>query len=715
MPLRRSLPARLLVLAILGSGCGTTRTAPSNPDIVITPERIAFPSTPVGSVSTASIALQNLGRASGELVVASFPSQPFGIADVPSSLNSGAAVTVDVRFAPTVQGEAIGSVEIRVDGVAHVIAFRGVGVSACEADAPCMSSTWNGSECVPTTLPDGIECASRCVASGRCAKGACVGELVACDDGDECTADFCSAVVGCAHAPVECAPAGPCQASQCVPGRGCVTSPVQDGVACGPATCSESKICISGACVSRPTPNGANCDFSPCQKGSCAGGTCVPSAPVTPLTFGAFKTFVDAGVVTDVVVDDRSATLITLGAEPVRAAETGFVQLPAEVRRCLSVDSRLSCVGVSREQAASGAPLLFEDRLVHLTPTGAIAWRLDLGALTVAPWDSQTWRPTRLRIASASRNAPDIVVLVELLPRADILSRCRAFAQLRVSSSGQVLESKRLTLPSALDACSHPHLAPSVSLHDGTVIVNVVLLGSVQGDPVGDEEGWDGLLIAYGADGGVRWTGAEALAGHELSVSDDIVAAFGRLSAYRASSGAVLYEAEADGTFWPSAVPALVRHGDVIGPSETPEGSYVTSSISRRVVDGGVVWRNAAGSRCRPQRAWLACAKWTAPDGADTDVVMLTETDVRVSSYECGGTNFLTALRNDDGGVAWSCPMPSAATVELGDEFLVTSTGGREGSQDAPLTIGRIKVSGLRRDLSGWCASGGGSTRQWAE
>src|SRR5205823_1332539 len=55
--------------------------------------------------------------------------------------------------------------------------------------------------CSNPTKPDGTSCNdnSACTTADSCHAGACTGAMVACDDGDPCTADTCIASSGCQH------------------------------------------------------------------------------------------------------------------------------------------------------------------------------------------------------------------------------------------------------------------------------------------------------------------------------------------------------------------------------------------------------------------------------------------------------------------------------------------------------------------------------------
>jgi hypothetical protein len=76
--------------------------------------------------------------------------------------------------------------------------------SHCTEPGPCQGSqgvSCGGGHCSYTTLEDGASCddANTCSSEDRCYRGYCFGVPRNCDDGEECTSDFCTAG-SCTHA-----------------------------------------------------------------------------------------------------------------------------------------------------------------------------------------------------------------------------------------------------------------------------------------------------------------------------------------------------------------------------------------------------------------------------------------------------------------------------------------------------------------------------------
>ncbi|MEY3014431.1 MAG: hypothetical protein RIT45_3166, partial [Pseudomonadota bacterium] len=136
------------------------------------------------------------------------------------------------------------------------------------------------------------------------------GQPAACDDGDACTTDACSALVGCQSKPVangtpcddgdacttgdacgnngcagsgDCDDGNPCTADVCAQDTGCqhfpTTDPCDDG-----DPCTKGEACSGGACVSGPKnpfccEKDADCDDGDgCSIDSCDGGGCKRTA-----------------------------------------------------------------------------------------------------------------------------------------------------------------------------------------------------------------------------------------------------------------------------------------------------------------------------------------------------------------------------------------------------------------------------------------------------
>lgn len=132
---------------------------------------------------------------------------------------------------------------------------------------------------------------SACTKNDRCSGGACVGEVVVCDDGIDCTADICDPGQGCLAMPVDsrCPSAGVCQNSVCTP-AGCEVHPAPDGQACGPVqACDTAQLCLAQQCVEIPVPLG---QLAPLSETTMIGplrgaGTFVRSGTTTFLYLGA--------------------------------------------------------------------------------------------------------------------------------------------------------------------------------------------------------------------------------------------------------------------------------------------------------------------------------------------------------------------------------------------------------------------------------------------
>jgi hypothetical protein len=136
-------------------------------------------------------------------------------------------------------------------------------VSACNPDTGL---------CEAQPAADGTLCpdANPCTTGEVCLGGACIVNLVGCDDSVSCTVDQCDPESGgCTHAPLDplCNDFVPCTDNTCDPTQGCVFTP-------GGGSCDDANPCTDDQCDPiegcSHTPNDAACD----DGVSCTVDTC---------------------------------------------------------------------------------------------------------------------------------------------------------------------------------------------------------------------------------------------------------------------------------------------------------------------------------------------------------------------------------------------------------------------------------------------------------
>jgi hypothetical protein len=200
---------------------------------------------------------------------------------LPQSLAAGSAIDLTVRFEASAAGSASG--ELLVSGVPVALQGEAQLPDPCAPSSACVATAFDADagRCLSHALADGTDCTSSnsCFVSAQCEGGACVGTLTTCDDHDACTLDVCGEG-GCAHldALPSCPrPADPCRVATCAPDAGCGDTEAPDGVACGPATCTEAHVCIAGQCVTRTPPMGVACLSADCALAD-AGCGAVPAS-----------------------------------------------------------------------------------------------------------------------------------------------------------------------------------------------------------------------------------------------------------------------------------------------------------------------------------------------------------------------------------------------------------------------------------------------------
>ena len=180
----------------------------------------------------------------------------------------------------------------------------------CDDHNPCTNDSCDpGTGCVhtPNTAPCNDE--DPCTTIDVCSAGECTGgELLDCDDGNDCTTDSCASEAGCLHAPLDtgncddndpctvtdtcslgncegsgafdCDDLDVCTEDSCVPFLGCDNAPLT-GTPCDDSNeCTTTDLCSNGQCFGSGAPD---CD----DGNACTTDVCVPpggclSTPLVP-------------------------------------------------------------------------------------------------------------------------------------------------------------------------------------------------------------------------------------------------------------------------------------------------------------------------------------------------------------------------------------------------------------------------------------------------
>jgi len=189
-------------------------------------------------------------------------------------------------------------------------AAEGICVSACGLDCDdknactvdlCVAATSVDAKasCSHTNGPDGEICTdgTLCTKGDTCLAGACEGNAVDCDDGSDCTVDWCHPAEGCKHderkggcddgdactigdtcvsggcapgKPQDCEDGNPCTTNTCDAATGCKKADA-DGASCSDGnTCTAGDTCKVGAC--EPGKQLVCDDDNPCTKDGCVAG-----------------------------------------------------------------------------------------------------------------------------------------------------------------------------------------------------------------------------------------------------------------------------------------------------------------------------------------------------------------------------------------------------------------------------------------------------------
>ena len=139
----------------------------------------------------------------------------------------------------------------------------------CALDTGCVNTPLTGTACT-----DGDACTS----GDHCSGGACVGDVIACEDGNPCTTDTCEPATGCSNVPVlgACDDGDPCTVGDACAGGSCTPGAelhCDDGDPC------TMDLCGAAGCTTLLAPDGAPCDdgdactaLDACAAGACEGG-----------------------------------------------------------------------------------------------------------------------------------------------------------------------------------------------------------------------------------------------------------------------------------------------------------------------------------------------------------------------------------------------------------------------------------------------------------
>ena len=167
---------------------------------------------------------------------------------------------------------------------------------SCDDDNPCTDDFCDPPLGCVNESDDGNHCADELVCNGLeiCTDGACLpGTPMGCDDGDACTDDSCSEVLGgCVHVTIDCDDGNLCTVDECEPDTGCVYHLLNcdDGVECTNGMCNP----LTG-CFFEGAGDGAECDSgNPCTLSDyCWTGVCQPAGPADSLCNDGAKCTID--------------------------------------------------------------------------------------------------------------------------------------------------------------------------------------------------------------------------------------------------------------------------------------------------------------------------------------------------------------------------------------------------------------------------------------
>lgn len=259
-------------------GCQDTALRPVQGSLRLKPDHVQFSQTWVGTESVREVRLSNQGFAPMTIEISTAP--PFFVDHAEQTLAGGSTEVLGIRFAPVAPGSYAGTLRLGgSDGHSVALTGEALPLPDCTASDACVTARFDPSQgaCITDPAPDGTPCPSLCLEDARCVSGRCMGQPIDCSDRNPCTLDGCSADSGCTHVddPVAVCPPveDPCLVPICDSATGCSVVHAPDGTACGPADCSDRKICLAGSCQRVSMPEGAPCGGL-CGPGVCEDGAC---------------------------------------------------------------------------------------------------------------------------------------------------------------------------------------------------------------------------------------------------------------------------------------------------------------------------------------------------------------------------------------------------------------------------------------------------------
>ncbi|HVB86308.1 MAG TPA: choice-of-anchor D domain-containing protein [Candidatus Dormibacteraeota bacterium] len=125
-------PGSPLKINLSGSGTATQS------QLTISPSSVAFSNVSVGSNVSQTVTLTNTGNAALNITAATITGSGYTMTLAPMSINAGANTTFSVKFAPTAEGSAAGTISItsNAPGSPATIALSGTGLQALGSASP---------------------------------------------------------------------------------------------------------------------------------------------------------------------------------------------------------------------------------------------------------------------------------------------------------------------------------------------------------------------------------------------------------------------------------------------------------------------------------------------------------------------------------------------------------------------------------------------------
>ncbi len=278
----------LVLTACAGGGCpeadGPVSTV--NAELGWEPAVLGFGDVYVSAAAERAVRLTNRGGAEVGYAVTVEGATAFALVSrAEDVLAPGEEREVRARFAPVDVATYAATLQVQPgEGATVSVPLSGAGrpVPICDDDNPCTDDLFliDEDRCQYVPHTRGCDPGNACVTDASCFEGVCRGDAVTCPTpATGCMEGVCDPQAGCVERPRAgaCDDGDPCTDDVCTAGQGCTQVPAADFAPCADdEACGVAHVCQAGACVAIDIPVGTPCDDGDfCTESACTDTICV--------------------------------------------------------------------------------------------------------------------------------------------------------------------------------------------------------------------------------------------------------------------------------------------------------------------------------------------------------------------------------------------------------------------------------------------------------